>query len=123
SRRCIPARRACVRKSGVVSITTLCPAYVTRIEGRRRLSRASAEVQTSHWQPMVGTPTLVPEPRTVIFSGKSGIRLLLSRRLRSLTGLVGDLDEAEAELSQRVFQQTLLFERKIAFGFFEQHPH
>src|SRR5208283_3781344 len=29
----------------------------------------SVEVQTAQWQPSVGTPTLVPEPSTVIFSG------------------------------------------------------
>ena len=41
------------------------------MEGRSRLSRGSVDVQTSQWQPMVGTPTLVPEPRTVIFNGKA----------------------------------------------------
>ena len=34
----------------------------TSTEGRRRLSRGSSDVQTAQWQPIVGTPTLVPEP-------------------------------------------------------------
>jgi len=37
--------------------------------GRRRLSRTSADLHTTHWQPIVGTPELVPEPSTVILSG------------------------------------------------------
>src|SRR5258708_4407927 len=36
------------------------------IDGRRRLSRSSEDVQTLHSHPIVGTPTLVPEPRTVM---------------------------------------------------------
>jgi hypothetical protein len=44
------------------------------MEGRKRLSRGSLEVQTAQWQPMVGTPTLVPEPSTVILRGGAGIQ-------------------------------------------------
>jgi hypothetical protein len=33
---------------------------------RIRLFRGSAEVQTAHRQPIIGTPWLVPEPRTWI---------------------------------------------------------
>jgi hypothetical protein len=54
-----------VRKSGEVSMTTFLPAKLSQTEARRRLSRGSVEVQTSQSQPMEGTPTLVPEPRTV----------------------------------------------------------
>ena len=43
------------------------------MEGRRRLSCGSVELQTRHGQPSVGTPIDVPEPRTVIFSGVRGI--------------------------------------------------
>jgi len=32
------------------------------------------DVQTAQWQPMVGTPTLVPEPNTVILRGGAGIQ-------------------------------------------------
>ena len=38
-----------------------------RAEARRRRSRGSLLVQTSHWQPICGTPMLVPVPRKVIF--------------------------------------------------------
>jgi len=36
------------------------------------MSRGSVEVQTRQWQPMVGTPTLVPDPSTVIFRPSAG---------------------------------------------------
>src|SRR5258706_8899916 len=39
------------------------------MDGLNLLSRGSLEVQTSQWQPMVGTPILVPEPSTVMRSG------------------------------------------------------
>jgi len=39
------------------------------MDGRSRLSRGSLELQTSQWQPIVGTPMLVPEPSTVMRSG------------------------------------------------------
>src|SRR6185295_11034835 len=34
-------------------------------DGRSRVSRGSAEVHTEQWHPIVGTPALVPDPRTV----------------------------------------------------------
>ena len=37
SRRVMPSRKACVRKSGVVSITTARPSYSSRMEGRSAL--------------------------------------------------------------------------------------
>src|SRR5262245_21603226 len=43
------------------------------MDGRRRLSRASVEVQTSQLQPTVGTPELVPDPSTVIRIPRSAI--------------------------------------------------
>ncbi len=85
------------------------------MEGRRRLSRGSAEVQTSQWQPMVGTPTLVPEPSTVIASGAA-----FSFLGRGFGFLVGGLDEAEAEFGERVFEQALLFEGEVALGLFDE---
>src|SRR5215510_8361033 len=66
-------RSACWRKSGVVSITTCCPLRDKSTEGRRRLSRGSAEVQTRQWQPREGTPMEVPEPRIVSFKGFDGM--------------------------------------------------
>ena len=53
------------------------------------------EVQTSQWQPMVGTPTLVPEPSTVIFTGGAGIQAFCAA-----ARLVGDLHETEAQFRQ-----------------------
>src|ERR1043165_6640892 len=103
------------------------------MEGRRRLSRGSVEVQTSQWQPMVRRPTLVPEPRTVIFSGDSGIRrsglrlrglvrgCLVRNFFGTLGGLVRRLDEPEAELGERIHQQAQLFERKVALGLFQKN--
>src|SRR5579863_1586141 len=38
------------------------------MDGRVRLSRASVDVHTAQWQPSVGTPIDVPEPRMVSFS-------------------------------------------------------
>jgi hypothetical protein len=40
-----------------------------RIDGRVRLSRASADWHTAHSQPMNGTPLDVPLPSTMIFTG------------------------------------------------------
>src|SRR5271156_456614 len=73
SRRSTPARRACWRKSGVVSMTTFWLWRPRSREGRRRLSWGSLELQTRQWQLSVGTPMEVPEPRTVIFMGADGI--------------------------------------------------
>src|ERR1700676_1742263 len=73
SRRSRPTRRACWRKSGVVSMTMFCSARERSSEGRRRLSWGSLEVQTRQWQPREGTPMEVPEPRTVSFIGAAGI--------------------------------------------------
>src|ERR1700688_737299 len=73
SRRSSPTRRACWRKSGVVSMTMFFSARERRSEGRRRLSRGSLEVQTRQWQPREGTPMEVPEPRTVSLIGAVGI--------------------------------------------------
>jgi hypothetical protein len=45
---------------------TRLPPSRRRTEGRRRLSRGSLDVQTLQRQPIMGTPTLVPEPSTRI---------------------------------------------------------
>src|SRR5690349_4993850 len=146
SRRSMPARMACWRKSGVVSMTTLWPSRERRMEGRRRLSCGSAEPQTRHGQPNVGTPIEVPEPRTVIFSGVRGIlpiriegnepenrdaaqagllrarsarlRLGLRRRL-SRHGLV-NLEVSHFELAEQVQKEIVFVGREVAFGFFVQ---
>src|SRR5260370_25224857 len=73
SRRSRPTRRACWRKSGVVSVTTFCPLRESRREGRRRLSWGSFEVQTRQWHAREGTPMEVPEPRMVSFMGAADI--------------------------------------------------
>src|SRR5882762_4052364 len=73
SRRSRLTRRACWRKSGVVSITTFCPLRESRRDGRRRLSWGSFEVQTRQWQAREGTPMEVPEPRMVTFMGAADI--------------------------------------------------
>ena len=69
----MPERSACWRKSGVVSMTTFCPLRESSREGRSRLSRGSFELQTRQWQPSVGTPMDVPDPRIVILSGAEGM--------------------------------------------------
>ena len=63
------ARKACWRKSGVVSITTFCPPRESSREGRSRLSCGSCELHTRQWHPGEGTPMEVPEPSTVSFIG------------------------------------------------------
>ena len=81
SRRFVVSRilSACCRKSGVVSMTTVCPSYSTTTDGRSRESRGSSEVQTLQSHPRVGTPMLVPDPRTVSrIAGIYGVRPLLA---------------------------------------------
>src|SRR5438105_15094434 len=95
SRRSKPARIACWRKSGVVSMTTFWPSRDKRMEGRRRLSCGSVELQTRQGQPSVGTPIDVPEPRTVIFNGVRGI-------LNELVKLVLAARNGAATCAQRV---------------------
>src|ERR1700676_3844423 len=69
SSRSMCARKACWRKSGVVSITTFCPPRDSNREGRNLLSWKSRELHTRQWQPGDGTPMEVPEPSTVSFIG------------------------------------------------------
>ena len=54
-------------------MTTFWPSRERRMEGRRRLSCGSVELQTLQGQASVGTPIEVPEPRTMIFSGAPAI--------------------------------------------------
>src|SRR6267154_1588418 len=68
SRRSSPTRRACWRKSGVVSITTFWPPREISREGRSLLSCGSSDLHTRHGHPSVGTPMDVPEPSTVTLS-------------------------------------------------------
>src|SRR5215467_10867734 len=137
SRRSIPARSACERKSGVVSIRTCWPLRERSTEVRRRLSRGSVEVHTAQRQPMVGTPMDVPEPRIVRRRGVADISKIATRTGRysapalagfGLAGLRGrlrresliDLEIGQLQLSVQVEQQTFFFRRKIAFGLFVQ---
>src|SRR6202043_1564467 len=65
------ARKACWRKSGVVSITTFCPPRDSSREGRNLLSCESRELHTRQTQPGDANPMEVPEPSTVSFIGSS----------------------------------------------------
>src|SRR5436190_23969731 len=95
------------------------------MDGRSRLSRGSGEVQTSQWQPMVGTPTLVPEPSTVIFTRpEDGMSFLAGGALGFgdlwLFGVFHHLHVAKAQLSEGVFQHALLCQTEVAPRFFLQ---
>src|SRR5205823_1902174 len=56
------SRRSCCRRSGGVSMSRLPSGKPTSAAHRVRLSRGSVLAQTSHGQPIDGTPTLVPVP-------------------------------------------------------------
>ena len=64
---------------------------------------------------MVGTPTLVPEPRTVIVG-----RQFRPARLCS-PGFAPGLHVAEAKLGQRVFEQARFIEAQVTARLLEQH--
>lgn len=53
----------------------LCP-ILSNTEGRRRLSCGSVDWQTLQVQPIIGTPTLVPEPRTRMEAGSRSAGML-----------------------------------------------
>jgi hypothetical protein len=73
------------------------------------LSRGSVERHTSHVQPIVGTPELVPEPSTVIFNAIADPRILHR------------LHKAEPEFRNGAIERVLLVGRQVAFGLFLQH--
>jgi hypothetical protein len=56
-----------MRKSGPQSISNRVCSVSTSAEHLNRLSFAFVLWQTSHWQPMVGTPHDVPVPKKVSF--------------------------------------------------------
>lgn len=58
----------CSRKSGPQSISITAPSVCNKEDARKRLSRGSAEVQTSHLQPISGTPVDVPLPNILSFT-------------------------------------------------------
>src|ERR1051326_174282 len=111
------------------------------MEGRRRLSRGSSEVQTAQPQPIVGTPTLVPEPSTTMLSESAAmllgslfrfffrrwsfLRLSFLRlgffRFSFLTGRLECLHETESQLGDGVFNQALLLDAEIAPGLLLNH--
>src|SRR5690348_15868345 len=64
-------RTHCRRNSGVVTMMIFALAYGMHTLGRSRRSCGSAFVQTAQWQPIIGTPALVPVPRNN--SSSSGI--------------------------------------------------
>ena len=61
------ARNICSRKSGPQSINITASSVYNKDDARNRLSRGSAEVQTSHLQPISGTPVDVPLPNILSF--------------------------------------------------------
>lgn len=119
----MPSRKACDRKSGEVSMTTLRPPAESRIEHRVRRSRGFSEWQTEQLHPSVGTPMDVPEPRTVrrsafIPSALSADAFLALRRggCRRL----GHFEKGHFEAADHLEQQVLLFLGKVAEGFIAQ---
>src|SRR3954463_6735478 len=120
---------ACWRKSGVESMSTFLPAYCTSMLGRVRLSCGSAEEQTAHWQPMVGTPIEVPLPRTVsvafiryavlgIHHSVLGARCSLLLWWWSRGDCLGQFHKGHAEFEEAVLKNGLLAVADIAFGLF-----
>ncbi len=79
SRRLMPSRSACSRKSGPLSMTMRCPSHSIITEGRVRRSRGSLEWQTAQSHPIVGTPIEVPLPSTVTVPFFTCGRLLARR--------------------------------------------
>ena len=72
---------------------------------------------------MVGIPTLVPEPSTVIFRGSTAIlRASLSLGARGLLlMLLHGLHEAKPQLGQCIFDEPLFFDTEIAASLLLQH--
>src|ERR1700730_8997072 len=139
SRRSRPARRACWRKSGVVSMTTFFPCRESSSEGRSRLSWGSFEVHTRQCQPKDGTPIEVPEPRTVTFMGAGGMIDRMALRTASIQekkradhlgarfrfglgrlcrGRLIDFDVSHFHLCNQIEEQVVRFGREIALRFF-----
>src|SRR5665213_4537998 len=94
-------------------------------EGRRRRSRGSSEWHTAQRQPIIGTPTLVPEPSTVIRMDSEAILrsglLFLRFHLRHCLLALHGLNKAESQLRKCVLHQALLLHRHIAPRLFLQH--
>src|SRR5512146_1202482 len=114
----MPSRRACSRKSGVVSMSTVRPPYSTSTEGRVRWSRGSGELHTAQVHPIVGTPMDVPLPSTVsvafiAWSSSLGGGL---RRLRPTADGVGHFHVGHAQLVQAVLDEMLFRGGQIALG-------
>ena len=63
------SRSICCLKSGVASTIIVVLGDCTMMLLRNRLSRRSAEAQTSQGQAIMGTPLLVPVPKNVIVRG------------------------------------------------------
>ena len=124
-------RRACMRKSGPVSMSTRWPSHVTVAEGRIRRSRGSVEVQTRQSHPSVGTPIEVPLPRIVrtacitlpqrlsvalcnVRSSKAYLPLGGVYSLRS--NRIGEFEEHHSQIEESILQQTGFPFREVAFG-------
>ena len=73
SKRVMPARKTCWRKSGPVSMMKLFPPISICIETRSRLSRSSVDLHTAHPQAIIGIPCEVPVPKNVTLVGDMGL--------------------------------------------------
>src|SRR5687768_12744704 len=101
--------RACARRSGPASISTLVPSSPrTNSEGRRRVSRGSSDRQVLQSQPIIGTPWEVPVPRNVI--SKRSLRV--DDAPLALLGL----HVPHAELVQEIVHELRLIVGQVALG-------
>jgi hypothetical protein len=66
----MPDLNICVRKSGVVSMTTVVVEELINILLLSRLSLLFSDLQTWHLQAIMGTPPLVPVPKNSILIDK-----------------------------------------------------
>src|SRR3954464_8205376 len=108
STRRMPCRRACARRSGPASTRTLAPAVSTKIDGRSRASRGSAERHTAQSQPIIGTPCDVPVPRKVTRNSGFDDALLIALRLHV----------TQPQIVEQVFDELALGRGQVAAGLF-----
>src|SRR5262245_48692990 len=106
STRRMPCRSAWIRRSGPASTSTRAPGVSTKIEGRRRVSRGSADRQTAQSQPIIGTPCDVPVPRKVTFNSGFDDALLSTLSLH----------EAHPQVVQEVVEHLRFRGREVAAG-------
>src|SRR3954464_2723432 len=111
STRRMPWVNACTRRSGPASTSTCASAVSTKIDGRRRRSRGSADRHTGQSQPIIGTPCDVPVPRKVTFKSGFDDALVIAPRLHV----------AHAQVVQEAVEDLRLGGGEIAPGLLLQH--